>query len=210
MNSEQGIAEPGQNAGRNHCRKRDKREHQVGDGQFHFSTSEHHNLPDGEYQQQWRVDEVDNNVGDEDDAEYNHHKCHEQEGCVDPHSSLDLPAVEPDEQRHENHQQQPRVVDGDANGHDNEIVVDERLGDSDEEREQEHTACDAYYRPLAFIVLIVPYFLGEAPSKYYNAQNRGYEDVEQDEHRCHEYHEATPLALDLSFFSVTGQRAVFL
>ena len=82
-------------------------------------------LPHGEHQQQGREDQVDHGAGQEDDAEKEHHKSHQQHGHIELDAALDRTAVQADNDRQRDDGNQPSILAQQCCGHGHEVLIND-------------------------------------------------------------------------------------
>ena len=121
LNGHQRVAYPCHDCRDEHDGERDAAIDLV--AQRHVATTvlECEDLPDGEDQEQGREDDVDQRVGDEDDAEPDHDERHEDEGQVDLGPFAALASVEAHGHREVDGSDEPCHFDHQTGGHDHEV-----------------------------------------------------------------------------------------
>ena len=103
-------------------------------------------LPDGACQQNRRKNEIDEFVGDEDDAEGDDDEPDDDEGSIDAKRTDQLAGLDPEQEGDEDDTQQPCVLGEQAARHDEEVLVP---------RQSDELQCDGEdkYRALGKEVL---------------------------------------------------------
>ncbi len=142
LNGHQRVAYPCHDCRDEHDGERDTAIDLV--AQRHVATTvlECEDLPDGEEQEQGRKDDVDQRVGDQDDAEPDHEERHEDEGQVDLGPFAALASVEAHGHREVDGSDEPCHFDHQTGGHDHEVGAHEGAhyhdGDGDDEGGNKH------------------------------------------------------------------------
>ena len=93
-------------------------------------------LPQCTNEQDGREEDVYQFVGDEDDAEGNDEKSYGDEWRVDAEGTLDLVALDTQQQREQDDAQQPGIGDQQVSGHDEEVLLDGSQRDAQNEGER--------------------------------------------------------------------------
>ena len=153
-------------------------------------------LPEREAQDDGREDEVHQPVRDEDDAECDHDKSEQSDRQIESGNLADMGGWDPDEQRNEDGCQQPGIDEQQTRGFLEEVLLDHEGGDHDRNGENHHTAEQRGDRTAPFerFGLEPARLFAEEPNDQV-ADQRGQQDIEQDEQNESTDHGTAPFAV---------------
>ena len=98
-------------------------------------------LPQGANEQNGREDDVHQLVRNQDNADGNYQEAHKHQGGIDAEGTLNLVALHTQQQRDENHAQQPRILHQQVGGHNDEVLVNHHQRHTQDEGKGDRRRC---------------------------------------------------------------------